>query len=188
MDTTRVAQTLQKRDAVQQERADGSAATQLWGWGANLRVGCNLREPQTPEQVEACLDPAGTIARGLGRSYGDAAINAGGRVIGMTRVDRYLGFDERTGTLECEAGVTLEQIIRDFAPRGWFPMITPGTKFVTVGGCIASDVHGKAHHVQGSFSTCLDSMTVLLANREIVVASRSENADLFFSTVGGMGG
>ncbi len=66
-------------------------------------------------------------------------------------------------------------------------MITPRTKFVTVGGCIASDVHGKAHHVQGSFSTCLDSMTVLLANREIVVASRGENADLFFATVGGMG-
>lgn len=168
-------------------QADGCAATQLSGWGANLRVTSYLCEPQTPDRVAAFLDPAGTIARGLGRSYGDAAINAGGRVIGMTRTDRYLGFDERTGTLECEAGVTLEQIIRDFAPRGWFPMITPGTKFVTVGGCIASDVHGKAHHVQGSFSTCLDSMTVLLANREIVIASRDENPDLFFAMVGGMG-
>jgi FAD/FMN-containing dehydrogenase len=137
--------------------------------------------------VRAWLDRSGSIARGLGRSYGDPAINAGGQVLGMTRVDRYLGFDERTGTLTCEAGVSLEQIIDDFAPRGWFPMITPGTKFVTVGGCIANDIHGKAHHAQGAFSTSVDAMTVLLASGEVVVASRTENPDLFFATFGGMG-
>jgi decaprenylphospho-beta-D-ribofuranose 2-oxidase len=133
------------------------------------------------------LDRSGTIARGLGRSYGDASVNAGRQVLGMTRLDAYGAFDEATGTLTCEAGVSLEQIIRHFGPRGWFPMITPGTKFVTVGGCIANDVHGKAHHVQGSFNSCVDSMTILLASGEVVTASRQENPELFWGSFGGMG-
>ena len=133
------------------------------------------------------LDRAGTIARGLGRSYGDCAINEGGQVLGFTGMDRFLGFDELTGTLICEAGVSLESIIETFAPRGWFPMITPGTKFVTVAGCIANDIHGKAHHVQGCFSQCVEAMTILLASGEVVTASREEHADLFWATFGGMG-
>jgi decaprenylphospho-beta-D-ribofuranose 2-oxidase len=167
--------------------ACGPAPTRLTGWGANLRADCVLAEPETPAEVAARLDPSGTIARGLGRSYGDAALNAGGQVLGLHKVDRYLAFDGETGTLTCEAGVSLARIIQDFAPRGWFPMITPGTKFVTVGGCIANDVHGKAHHAQGCFSACVDALTVLLASGEVVVASRAENADLFWGTFGGMG-
>jgi FAD/FMN-containing dehydrogenase len=163
------------------------ATTRLSGWGLNLRADCVLREPELPGEVASWMDRAGTIARGLGRSYGDAALNAGGQVLGLARLDRYLAFDAGTGALACEAGVTLEQIIADFAPRGWFPMITPGTKFVTVGGCIANDVHGKAHHAQGCFSACVDEMTVLLASGEVVRASREENADLFWATFGGMG-
>jgi FAD/FMN-containing dehydrogenase len=161
--------------------------THLCGWGANLCGDCVLVEPHTPSEVQVRLDRSGTIARGLGRSYGDAAINAGGQVLGMTRVDRYRAFDERTGIVTCEAGISLGQIISDLAPRGWFPMITPGTKFVTIGGCIANDVHGKAHHSQGAFSSCVEAMTVLLANGEIVRASRTENPDLFWGNFGGMG-
>lgn len=163
------------------------ATTRLSGWGANLYADCALIEPENERQVAARLDRAGTIARGLGRSYGDAAINAGGQVLGMTRFDRFLAFDDATGTLRCEAGVSLVDILRVFAPRGWFPSVTPGTKFVTVGGCIANDVHGKGHHAQGSFSRCVYAMTVLLATGEVVVASRTENADLFWATFGGMG-
>jgi FAD/FMN-containing dehydrogenase len=159
----------------------------LSGWGANLHADCVLALPENEPQVKAAIDRAGTIARGLGRSYGDASLNAGGKVLGVTKLDRYLGFDEATGTLTCESGVSLEDILRDFAPRGWFPMITPGTKFVTIGGCIANDIHGKAHHAQGSFSVCVDSMTVLLASGDVIVASREENADLFWATFGGMG-
>jgi decaprenylphospho-beta-D-ribofuranose 2-oxidase len=166
---------------------DHLATTRLSGWGGNLRADCVLREPEVPAEIAAAMDRAGTIARGLGRSYGDAALNAGGQVLGLRRVDRYLAFDADAGVLTCEAGATLEQIIHDFAPRGWFPMITPGTKFVTVGGCIANDVHGKAHHAQGCFSACVDAMTVLLASGEVVRASRDENADLFWATFGGMG-
>lgn len=161
--------------------------TRLSGWGANTRADCDLRAPELEGQVRASIDPRGTTPRGLGRSYGDAALNSGGRVLGMTSFNRYLAFDDATGTLSCEAGVSLEDILRDFAPRGWFPMVTPGTKFVTIGGCIANDVHGKAHHVSGSFASCVDSFTVLLASGEVLSASRSENPDLFWASFGGMG-
>ena len=122
---------------------DQPATTRLSGWGLNLRSDCVLREPELPGEVSSWMDRAGTIARGLGRSYGDAALNAGGQVLGLHRLDRYISFDAATGVLACEAGATLEQIIADFAPRGWFPMVTPGTKFVTVGGCIASSNRGS---------------------------------------------
>ncbi|HWO11562.1 MAG TPA: FAD-binding oxidoreductase, partial [Polyangiaceae bacterium] len=160
--------------------------TRLSGWGANSWAECAVAEPETPEQVARWLRP-GTIARGLGRSYGDASVNGGGHVLDMTRLNRFLAFDAAAGRLTCEAGVTLADIIRTFAPRGWFPAITPGTKFVTVGGCIANDIHGKAHHVQGSFSNSVDAISVLLASGEVVNASRNENAELFWGTMGGMG-
>jgi len=170
--------------------ADPAAAvvkTRLAGWGANVHADCVLVEPETPADIERRLDRSGTIARGLGRSYGDAALNGGGQVLGLRRVDRYLAFDEASGALTCEAGVTLAQIIDDFTPRGWFPAITPGTKFVTVGGCIANDVHGKAHHAQGSFSACVDDIVLLLASGDTVRVSRTDNAELFWATFGGMG-
>ncbi len=159
---------------------------ELSGWGKYPVARCQVQAPETVEELRAALRP-GAIARGLGRSYGDPALNEGGLVVDCTGLDRYLAFDEATGTLTCEAGTSLERIIHDFAPRGFFPAITPGTKFVTVGGCIANDVHGKAHHVDGCFSSCVDSMTVLLASGEVVRASREENADLFWATFGGMG-
>ncbi len=161
--------------------------TELAGWGANLRAPCALVEPPTASAVAPLLDRAGTVARGLGRSYGDCALYAGGQVLGTTRMDHFLAFNEAKGTLTCEAGVSLESIIETFTPRGWFPMITPGTKYVTVGGCIANDIHGKAHHAQGSFVNCVESMRVLLASGEVVTASRSEHPDLFWATFGGVG-
>ncbi len=161
--------------------------TTLAGWGANLRADCLFSEPATPADLSEALDPASTIARGLGRSYGDCAINAGKQVLGTTRLNRLLSFDPATGTLVCEGGASLEAIIDAYAPQGWFPMITPGTKFVTVAGCIANDIHGKAHHAQGCFSTCVDAMTILLAGGDTVTASRTENPDLFWATFGGMG-
>lgn len=163
------------------------ATVELAGWGANVRSECVLVEPEVPAEVGKRLDRGGSIARGLGRSYGDNALNAGRQVIGTRRMDRYLAFDPETGTLTCEAGVSLERIIQDFTPRGWFPMITPGTKFVTVGGCIANDVHGKAHHAQGSFSECVDAISVLLADGSVVCASRTEHSELFWGTFGGIG-
>jgi decaprenylphospho-beta-D-ribofuranose 2-oxidase len=159
---------------------------ELAGWGANLRSRCKLYEPEVPAELRKCLNQR-LIARGLGRSYGDPALNAGGLVVGMQKLDRYLDFDEDTGLLNCEAGVSLLSIIHHFGPRGFFPMISPGTQYVTIGGCIANDIHGKAHHSQGSFVNCVESMRVLLANGEVVTCSRSELPDLFWASFGGMG-
>ncbi len=159
----------------------------LAGWGANYRAECFLTKPQFSSEVNARLDRDGSISRGLGRSYGDCAINSNAQVIETTAMNRLLSFDEVAGVLTCEAGTSLESIIETFAPQGWFPMITPGTKFVTVGGCIANDIHGKAHHAQGCFSNCVESMTVLLADGDVITTSRSEHEDLFWATFGGMG-
>ncbi len=160
-------------------------STRLAGWGNYPSSSCKVVLPESEREAQRLVDVKGTIARGLGRSYGDPALNEGRLVMDMTRLDRYLAFDR--GKLTCEAGVSLERIIETFTPRGFFPSITPGTKHVTVGGSIANDVHGKAHHAQGSFSGCVESMRVLVANGEIVHASRDENADLFWATFGGMG-
>ncbi len=164
-----------------------SPTTMLSGWGLYPRGECCLTEPETVDELRRTLDERSTIPRGLGRSYGDPAINSGGQVVATTRLDRYLAFDAERGVLTCEAGVSLERIIDTFGPRGWFPAITPGTKYVTVGGCIANDVHGKGHHAQGSFAECVDSMKILLADGSIVTASRTENTELFWATFGGMG-
>ena len=170
-----------------QPAATPAGTIKLAGWGANLRSDCVLVEPEVPAEVGKRLDRGGSIARGLGRSYGDNALNAGRQVIGTRRMDRYLAFNPETGVLSCEAGVSLERIIHDFAPRGWFPMITPGTKIVTIGGCIANDVHGKAHHAQGSFAESVEEMTLLLADGSVLRASRTENSDLFWGSFGGIG-
>jgi len=98
-----------------------------------------------------------------------------------------LDWNEQEGILECEAGVSLEEIISVFGPKGWLPMICPGTKFVTIGGAIANDIHGKAHHIDGSFVNCVLSFTILLADGSVVEASRTENTDLFWGNFGGLG-
>ena len=105
----------------------------------------------------------------------------------MTRLNRFLAFDETTGTLTCEGGALLSDIIDVFVPRGWFPPVTPGTQFVTIGGIIASDIHGKNHHVAGSFCEHVASIQLALGDGRILRCSRTENADLFSATCGGMG-
>jgi decaprenylphospho-beta-D-ribofuranose 2-oxidase len=127
------------------------------------------------------------IPRGLGRSYSDQAVNSMRTVALCTKLDKMISFDRDSGILECEAGVSLEDIIRTFVPKGWFPSICPGTKFITIGGAIANDIHGKAHHVDGSFVNCVISFTILLSDGSVVTASRSEHSDLFWANFGGMG-
>lgn len=159
----------------------------LSGWGNYPRVECDIHHPLSRNDVHRLIEKGELIARGLGRSYGDPALNQRGSVADMTKMDRYLGFDPDSALLTCEAGVSLEQIIADFSPRGFFPLVTPGTKFVTVGGCIANDVHGKAHHVDGCFSSSVESFELILASGESKRVSREQDADLFWACFGGMG-
>jgi FAD/FMN-containing dehydrogenase len=125
------------------------------------------------------------IPQGNRRSYGDAALNK--HYVSSLPHNRLIAFDETSGLLTCEAGVLLADIIEVFLPRGWFLSVTPGTKLITVGGAVASDVHGKNHHVQGCFSACVESLELMLPGGEVMTCSTSQNASLFHATCGGMG-
>lgn len=125
------------------------------------------------------------IARGMGRSYGDSALAPW--VHTTTALDHFISFDENEGLLRCAAGTTLENILRVMMPRGWFLPVVPGTWHVSVGGAIASDVHGKNHHLDGSFSQHVESLRLMLASGEIQQCSAQENPHLFHATCAGMG-
>ncbi|MGD1889475.1 MAG: FAD-dependent oxidoreductase [Cyclobacteriaceae bacterium] len=157
------------------------------GWGNFPKAKSNLYNFRIENDLLLSYSDDYLIPRGLGRSYGDQAINLNQGVLLTQNLNRLLDFDEETGILTCEAGVSLAEIIHIFSPRGWFPMIAPGTKYVTVGGAIANDIHGKGHHIDGSFVSCVTEFTVLLADGSVVTASRSENPDLFWSSFGGLG-
>ncbi|HYE92459.1 MAG TPA: FAD-binding oxidoreductase [Terriglobales bacterium] len=162
----------------------------LGGWGRFPVARCQVFRPERRAGVAETLAAKAAptfIARGLGRSYGDAALNAGGGVMVHDRLDRLRGFDPATGVLDCEAGVSVADIVETWHPRGWFPSVTPGTKFVTVGGAIAADVHGKNHHGDGTLANFLESLTLLTADGEALHCSRTEHADVFWATVGGLG-
>lgn len=156
------------------------------GWGRYPVECCRLRRPERYAELRV-LDAGPLIVRGQGRSYGDAALNAGGEVLLTERLGRFLAFDAERGILRAEAGTTLADVLATFVPRGWFPLVTPGTKFVSLGGCIAADVHGKNHHHDGAFSRSVSALTLITATGEPLRCSPQENAEAFWATVGGMG-
>lgn len=166
--------------------AGGVTPELVTGWG---------RHPARPGRVarpERLLVPSGgdrIVPRGLGRAYGDAAVPSAPEdlVIETHRADRMLAFDPSSGLLTCEAGLCLAEILRVLVPRGWFPAVTPGTRFVTVGGCVACDVHGKNHHADGCFGRFVERLTLLLGDGRAVVCSPTVERELFLATVGGMG-
>ena len=135
------------------------------------------------------VTPHGSLSRGLGRSYGDAALPAkrGDALTSTVLADRLLSFDPETGILRAEAGCPLWRIIELFLPRGWFPPVTPGTKFVTLGGMVAADVHGKMHHSQGTFGQHVTSVLLEVADGRRIECSPEHETELFDATLGGMG-
>lgn len=128
-----------------------------------------------------------SIAYGMGRSYGDACLNPNGAVWSTIGLDHFIHFDPQTGRVVCEAGVLLRDIQHLFVPHGWMLPVTPGTQFVTVGGAIANDVHGKNHHVQGSFADHVCQLTLLRTDGQVIKCSAQQQPDWFAATVGGVG-
>ncbi|MGW2206494.1 FAD-binding protein [Streptomyces sp. NPDC001774] len=160
----------------------------LTGWGRTAPTLARVHRPRTYEEaseaVRAC-GARGSIARGLGRAYGDAAQNAGGSVLDMTGLDRIHSVDAVGGTVVCDAGVSLHRLMEVLLPLGWFVPVTPGTRYVTVGGAIGADIHGKNHHVSGSFGGHVTALELLTADGEIRTVL--PGTDLFDATTGGMG-
>lgn len=154
----------------------------LTSWGKYPVIESTVNAPLTAQNLSKS-EFIGT-PRGLGRSYGDSALSE--KIIATTHLNHFISFDEEKGVLCCEAGVSLAEILTVFVPKGWFLYVTPGTKFVSVGGAIASDVHGKNHHLEGSFSDYVISLKLMIDSKE-VICSKEINTDLFYATCGGMG-
>ncbi|NKL38744.1 FAD-binding protein [Rhizobium leguminosarum bv. viciae] len=157
------------------------------GWGRYPRHDSEVMDCRLPEKLsESVASRAGLIARGNGRSYGDAAIGERSTLMcsGLNRMTSFHSIDR---SLTVEAGVLLSDVLRAFVPRGYFPPVVPGTKFVTIGGMVASDVHGKNHHRDGGFGDHVSELKLVVAGGEILTCSRTSNPELFFATVGGMG-
>lgn len=155
-------------------------------WGNYPVVESNEESFSFPDQLRQLMDEQTPfIPRGNGRCYGDASLAK--RTISTLKYNKILSFDAAKGVFSCQSGLTLDQILEVIVPKGWFLPVTPGTKFITVGGAVASDVHGKNHHIDGSFSNHILEMDVTLSSRETLTCSPVMNPDLFEATCGGMG-
>lgn len=160
--------------------------TTISGWGNYPKQEAQILKPASYESLRADIRQDNTfIARGMGRSYGDSS-NAP-IVLETSFYNHFLEFNSKTGHLIAEAGITLREILKLCTPRGWALPVTPGTGYVTLGGAIASDVHGKNHHISGTFGQHVISFNIMLGTGEIVTASPTNNSDLFHATCGGMG-
>jgi FAD/FMN-containing dehydrogenase len=167
-----------------------SVNDRLSGWGRFPVESANVFRPEKRGGVAEVLRHGAQtsyVSRGLGRSYGDAALNQDAGVISHLRLNRILAWDPEAGTLECEAGTSFHDLLAFLLPRGWMLPVTPGTRYVTVGGALAADVHGKNHHRDGTIARFVDELTLLAPGTGILRCSPAENADVFWATIGGMG-
>ncbi len=163
---------------------------QLTGWGRTAPTRASVTTVRSVDDVAAVVGragPRGVLARGLARSYGDAAQNAGGAVLDLTGLDRVLAADLVTGELDVEAGASLDRLMQLFVPLGWFVPVTAGTRYVTVGGAIAADIHGKNHHRVGGFGEHVAWLDLVTADGQVRRIGPDADPDLFWATVGGMG-
>ena len=158
----------------------------LISWGMYPKIKNSVFTFDKKEKLEKIITENNElIPYGNGRSYGDSALSS--HIINVKPHNYFIGFDEESGVLHIQAGVLLSEILEVFVPRGWFLKVTPGTKLITVGGAIASDVHGKNHHIEGCFSECVKEFSIMLANGEVVTCSKEKTPELFKVTCGGMG-
>lgn len=163
-----------------------SERTKIANWGNYPRAEAQVFYPENRDSVQAAVSQIDRlIARGNGKCYGDAALAP--QIVSTLALNRLIDFDPQSGVIHCEAGLLLADLLEIIVPAGWFFQVTPGIKNITVGGAIASDVHGKNHLSKGCFSNWLEDFELLCGNNEIVRCSRTENADLFWQSCGGMG-
>lgn len=155
-------------------------------WGNYPIVEKEMRSDDSFSKIkEFVLSHNEVIARGNGRCYGDASL--GEHIFSTKKLNKFISFDRLNGIIECESGVLLSEVLEVVVPQGYFLYVTPGTKFVSVGGAIASDVHGKNHHAEGCFSEYVIEFKLMNENGQIITCSREENSDKFWATIGGMG-
>jgi decaprenylphospho-beta-D-ribofuranose 2-oxidase len=160
------------------------------GWGCNPSTAAHVVRPTHADELATAAKaagPRGAVARGLGRAYGDSAMNAGGLVVSSTGVSGVLDLDQRRGTARVLAGTSLDDMLRHIVPQGWFLPVTPGTRHITVGGAIAADVHGKDHHATGSFGAHVESLVLALPDGTCRTLAPDNDAEAFWATCGGMG-
>jgi FAD/FMN-containing dehydrogenase len=164
---------------------------QVFSWGRYPKSAHqHVHKPAWNDQLPGILTTAATgslLPHGLGRSYGDSCLNDSRELIDFKRLNRILAFDETSGMIRCEGGVSLSDIIDVLLPKGWFLPVTPGTRFVTVGGAIANDVHGKNHHRAGTFGAHVRQIALHRSNDGLVICNSEQNADMLRATIGGLG-
>jgi len=162
------------------------------GWGMAVGAHSRVLRPRSVEQIVACLgmarrDGVPLALRGGGNSYGDASINARGHVLDISRMDRVLSFDPKTGLVEAEGGVTIEKLWKTILPHGWWPRVVPGTMFPTLAGAAAMNIHGKNNFAVGTIGDCIEEFDLVLPSGEVRTASRQREPDLFHAAIGGLG-
>jgi L-gulonolactone oxidase len=164
------------------------ARARVESWGRLTRAEHDVSRAAEIADVQRLLrEPGPILASGMQRSYGDVALNAGNRLLDMRGLDRFIAADWSTGVVTVQAGMTLDALLQVSVPRGWFIPVTPGTKFVTIGGMIANDVHGKNHPSAGSFGRHVRAFTLIRSDRGAVACSEAAEPDLFRATIGGLG-
>jgi FAD/FMN-containing dehydrogenase len=158
-----------------------------WGRCPRPRNQSALVVRSLSEPLPASTGSRSVLPYGLGRSYGDSCLNDGNAVIPMAAFDNFISFDPLSGVVRAEAGTSLASVLDTFVPRGWFLPVSPGTKFVTLGGAVANDIHGKNHHVAGTFGRHVRRFELLRSTGERLICSPSENEGLFKATIAGLG-
>ncbi|MGD0731436.1 MAG: FAD-binding oxidoreductase [Terracidiphilus sp.] len=175
-------------DTMRGNLAGKEAEPKFQSWGRYPGLQADLVPLNWMTDFPLAAPPAGTMLPvGLGRSYGDSCLLDHGTLLDTRGMARLIDFNAETGLLRCEAGVSLAEILDFAVPRGWFLMVTPGTKYVTVGGAIANDIHGKNHHVAGTFGTHTPRFELVRSDGARMVCSATENAERYQATIGGLG-